>query len=206
MSDITYIMSDNPLISLFASRTLVRVLSVLLLNPKRAYYQQELVGLTGSSLRPLQLALDKLTEADLVSKKLVGKHAYYQVVAAHPVYPDLRSLFEKTFALADVIREAIEPLTEHIEAAFIYGSVARGGERAASDVDVLIVGKVGRKDVARFLASVEEKLDREVNVTLYDKNRIRTAAREGNPFLHEVLSMPKIWLIGDDSELERLVG
>jgi len=199
-------MSDNPLTSLFASRTLVKLLSVLLLNPERAYYQQELAGITGGALRPLQLALDKLNRADLVSKKLVGKHAYYQVVATHPAYPDLRSLFEKTFALADVLRMAIEPLGEQVQVAFIYGSVARGEERASSDVDVLVVGGAGRKDVSRYLVSAEEQLNREVNVTIYDGERLRAAVRDRNPFLEEVLSMPKIWVVGDQNELERLVG
>lgn len=199
-------MSDNPLTALFASRTLLRLLSVLLLNPERAYYQQELAVMTESSLRPLQLALAKLTKMDLVSKKLVGKHAYYQIVATHPAYPDLRSLFEKTFALADVVRDALEPLSGRIEVAFVYGSAARGEERASSDIDVFIAGEVGRKEVSRCLAGVEERLRREVNVVVFDRERIRESLSDGNPFLEEVLATPKIWLIGDECELERVVS
>lgn len=206
MSGITHIMSDNPLTSLFASRTLVRLLSVLLLNPERSYYQQELASITGGALRPLQLALDKLTRADLVSKKPVGKHAYYRIVATHPAYPDLRALFEMTFALADVVRDALEPLAERLDVAFIYGSVARGNERAASDVDVLVVGDPGRKELSRALEPAQGRLNREINVTIYNAEGLAMAMHEANPFLQEVLSKPKIWVIGDENEFERLVG
>lgn len=199
-------MSDTPLTPLFASRTLVRLLSVLLLNPERTYYQQELAAITGSALRPLQLALDKVTKAGLVSKKVVGKHAYYRVVATHPAYPDLRSLFEKTFALADIVRMALEPLAQQVEVAFIYGSVSRGEERASSDIDLVVVGDTGRRELSRCLVSAEERLSREVSAAIYDVERFRTAVREGNPFLQEVLSKPKIWVMGDEDELERLVG
>lgn len=202
----THFMSDNPLMGLFASRTMVRLLTVFLANPDASYYQQELVELSGGTLRPVQLALDKLEEADLVRKQRRGKQVFYQVVASHPAYPALKTLFERTFALADVLRDALEPLGSGILAAFVYGSVAAAQERASSDVDVLIVGDVDRRGVATALARSDTRLSREVNTSLYSPDRFADMVRLQDHFLLDVLAGPKIWLVGDESVLERLAG
>lgn len=188
---------------LFASKSLVRLLSVLLLNPEESYYQQQLVRLTGSQLRPLQLALDKLTATGLVSKRRDGRQVYYRAEASHPAFRDLRSLFMKTFAVADVLRVALDPL-DGIESAFVHGSVASGEETAGSDIDLFVVGSVSRRSLAAALAAAEESLGREVNATVYDRDRLTRAVDEHNHFVLDVMSKPRLWVTGDRDELERL--
>ena len=46
----------------------------------------------------------------------------------------------KTMGAADPIRAALRPLAKRIGLALIYGSVARGEDRAQSDIDLLVVG------------------------------------------------------------------
>lgn len=188
---------------LFASKSLVRLLSVLLLNPEESFYQQQLVRMTGSQLRPLQMALDKLTAAGLVSKRRDGRQVYYRAVTAHPAFADLRSLFMKTFAVADVLRAALTSL-DGIELAFVHGSVASGEESVRSDVDLFVVGSVSRRSLAAVLASAEASLGREVNATVYTSDRLEAAFREHNHFVLDVMSKPKLWVTGDQRELERL--
>jgi predicted nucleotidyltransferase len=199
-------MSANPLEALFSSGTLVRLLSVFLPNPQDTYYQQELVELTGSTLRPVQLALDKLTAAGLVDSQRRGRQVFYRVVTSHPAYQPLRALFERTFALTDVLREALEPLAADIAVAFVYGSIAAGTDRADSDVDVLIVGVASRKAVASALGSGSEQLGREIGISLYTPDRFAEMVSRDDHFLMDVLAGPRIWLVGDERVLERLAG
>jgi hypothetical protein len=56
------------------------------------------------------------------------------------IFQELAGILRKTSRLADVVAEALEPLSKHIDVAFIFGSVARGVEGPASDIDVLIIG------------------------------------------------------------------
>ncbi len=204
VSVITQNMSDTPLMTLFSSRPLVRLLSVFLMNPERSYYQQELVRMTGDSLRPVQLALAKLERADLIATRRDGRQVYYQVRTSHPAYGDLRSLFEKTFALGDVLREALRPVADEICVAFVYGSTAAGEERSASDVDLMIVGSSGRQTIARALGDVETRLGRPVNVVIYSAERLAESVAARDSFVMDVLDGPKLWLVGDEDELERL--
>ena len=179
MSVITHHMSDTPLQAIFSSRTLVRALSVFLLDPQRSCYQQELLRETGGPLRPLQLALDKLVDADLITMRRDGRQVYYRANTLNPVFSDLRSLFEKSFALADVIRDALRPVTAEIRLAFVYGSIAADEQRGDSDIDVFVVGAVGRKAVSTALGEAETRLQREINVSLYEPAEVHRGVPAG---------------------------
>jgi predicted nucleotidyltransferase len=198
VSGITHHMSENPLQSIFSSRTLVRVLSIFVLSPERFYYQQELLRETGGPLRPLQLALQKLLAAELVSSRRDGRQIYYRANTLNPIFVDLKSLFEKSFALADVVRDALRAVAGGIDLAFIYGSVASGELRRDSDVDLFVVGMASRKTIAGALSDTEIRLQREINLSLYDPERFAEALRVADPFVHDVLLRPKTWLVGDE--------
>jgi predicted nucleotidyltransferase len=197
-------MSENPLTRIFASKSLVRLLTAFLAEPDRAFYQQELVAVTGGSLRPVQLALDRLTGAGLVTKRRQGKQVYYRADTSNPAFGDLRSLFFKTFALADVLRDRLAPLAAQIDAAFVFGSVAAGEQGPQSDVDLAVVGTAGRKELSAALGGAELQLGREINLVIYGADRLRRLVRDGDGFVLDVVAKPKIWVIGDQSDLDRL--
>ncbi len=196
-------MSDNPLIRLFASKSLVRLLSVMLMNPEESYYQQQLVRTVGGPLRPIQLALQRLVATGLVVARRDGRQMYYRIDPSHPAFKDLRSLFAKTFAIADVLRAALSPL-DGIESAFVHGSVASGEEHVGSDIDLFVIGDISRRQLALALSEAQATLGREVNVTTYDRARLAKAVRERNHFVLDVMSKPKIPVAGDRDALERL--
>ncbi|HUF93636.1 MAG TPA: hypothetical protein VMR23_14765 [Candidatus Limnocylindria bacterium] len=75
--------------------------------------------------------LSRLEASGLVTVTRVGKQKHYQANAASPVFEELRALVLKTFALADVLRAALVPVSKSIRAAFVYGSIAKGEDTAA---------------------------------------------------------------------------
>ena len=86
--------------------------------------------------------------------------------AASPVH-ELRSLVVKTVGLADLLREAIEPLKGHIRVALLFGSFAQGRQRVASDVDLMVIGATSVAAIAKALTSAQTRLGREINPTIY---------------------------------------
>ena len=93
----------------------------------------------------------------------------------------------KTFAVADVLKEAFEPLTKRIEVAFIYGSFAEGREDSESDIDLAIIGSLSLAGVSRVLREAEQKLGREVNVTIYPAMEFRSKVKDGHHFVNSIL-------------------
>ncbi len=115
-------------------------------------------------------------------------------------------LLLKTAGIVDVVREALAPLAEHIRAAFVFGSAARGELRSDSDVDVLVVGDVPFAAVADALAGAQTRLGRDVNPTVYPPAEFRKKLRAGHHFLTTVLREPRLFAVGGPDELARLAA
>src|SRR5713101_3124380 len=100
-----------------------RVLGVLFGNPRRSFYANEVIGLARSGTGAVQRELARLEASGLVTVTRVGNQKHYQANAGSPVFEELRGLVLKTFALADVLRAALAPVSRSIRAAFVYGSI-----------------------------------------------------------------------------------
>ena len=116
----------------------------------------------------------------------------------------MKSILAKTAGVADILRAALAPLIDRIFVALIYGSVARGQQRAESDVDLLVIGDPAFGEVVATLAEAQARLRREVNPTVYPPHEFSAKILAGHHFVQSILKREKIFLIGDDRELERL--
>jgi len=105
-----------------------------------------------------------------------------------------------------VLREAILPLAEQVELAFIFGSIARGEERVTSDVDVLVVGDASFEEVVYAFYPTQEKLGREVNPVVMSMNEFSAEFLHGDRFVSCVVNEPKIFLIGGGDDFGELVA
>ena len=117
-----------------------RVLGILYGNPDRSFFAREIMALAQSGAGAVQRELADLAAAGLLKVSTQGNQKHYQANEAAPVYAELRGLVLKTFGLTDVLRNALAPVAARIEAAFVFGSVAKGEDTAASDIDVMIAG------------------------------------------------------------------
>jgi len=179
-----------------------RLLAVLFGQPDRSFYGNELLRLTGTGRGALQRELAKLVSADLVTVTPIGNQKHYQANAAAPIFAELRGIVMKTLGLADVLRTALNAVSDRIELAFVFGSVAKGTDIATSDIDLMVVTEtLTYADLFEGLAAAEQVLGRKVNPTLYTSAALAEKVRTENSFVLRVLSQPKIFLIGAEDVL-----
>ncbi|MGQ5490760.1 nucleotidyltransferase domain-containing protein [Thauera sp. ZXT1-4] len=179
-----------------------RLLAVLFGQPDRSFYGNELLRLTGTGRGALQRELAKLVSADLVTVTPIGNQKHYQANAAAPIFAELRGIVMKTLGLADVLRTALNAVSDRIELAFVFGSVAKGTDIATSDIDLMVVTEtLTYADLFEGLAAAEQMLGRKVNPTLYTSDALAEKIRTENNFVLRVLSQPKIFLIGTEDVL-----
>ena len=184
------------------SKVRQRVLAVLFGNPNRSFYANEVIALAQSGTGAVQRELASLSEVGLLTVKRQGNQKHYQANADAPVFVELRGLVLKTMGLADVLRAALAPLASQIELAFVYGSVAKQQDTADSDIDVMIMSTgLGYADVFGALESATATLGRKVNLTLYTRAEMTKRMSQDNAFVTRVLRQPKIWLIGNEEQL-----
>ena len=123
-------------------RTRGAVLSVLYGHVGKTYYLRQLARITDIALGPVQREIRQLVEAGLVNRKTVGTQTLYSANRESPVFRQIKGLVTKTVGMRDVLANALEPLANKINLAFVYGSVARSREHEQSDVDLMVVGNV----------------------------------------------------------------
>lgn len=180
------------------------VLSLLYGRPDQTFYLRQIIRMTGSGQGAVQRELGMLAEAGIIVRSRVGNHVFFQANSRCPVFSELRGLIMKTAGLADILREALKPLTYVIRAAFIYGSFADGRDTASSDVDVMIIGDIPFGTVLQALNPAQEKLGREINPNVYPVSEFSRKMSEDNSFIERVLTRKKIFLFGDEDEFGRL--
>lgn len=181
------------------------ILSLLYGHVDEEYYLRQVVRTTGMGLGPVQRELKQLTEAGIIQRRVRGHQVYYQANPASPIFKELKSLITKTAGIGDTLRNALAPSAGRIRVAFIFGSIANGNEDKASDIDVMVVGDISFGDVVSLLSEAEEQLSREVNSVVYHHSEFKRKVKEDHHFVKTVLEGEKIFLIGDESELRRLV-
>jgi predicted nucleotidyltransferase len=196
--------SDVGLGSALFTKTQQRVLAILFGAPHRSFYLNEIVRLSQAGNGAVHRELGKLLACGLVTAGLIGNQKHYQANASAPIFVELRGIVLKTFGLVDVLRARLEALAGDIDVAFIYGSIAKGTDRAGSDIDVMIVSeKVSYPDVLAALDVAENAVGREVNPSIYRRVEFEKRASEEGGFLSRVLEGPKLFLIGAEGDIPK---
>ena len=181
------------------SGTQQRVLALLFGQPERSFYANELIALARAGSGAVQRELARLAKSGLATVQVTGNQKHYQANRASPIFQELCGVVRKTMGLAEPLREALAPLANRINAAFVYGSVAKRSDSASSDIDLMIVSNdLTYADLYEALEAVSQQLGRKVNPTIFTPSELSKRVASGGAFVKRVLEQPKVWLKGDE--------
>ena len=94
--------------------------------------------------------------------------------------------------LEQVLRDALQPNSDRIELAYVFGSTARNRQSEDSDIDLMIIGSVTLRDLSTPLRTAERTLGRRISPALYTRDSFRQKFQSGDPFLADVYRREKI--------------
>jgi len=184
------------------TKTQQRVLGYLFGHPERSYFANEIIKLTGAGSGAVQRELKRLTESGLILAEKRGNQKHFKANEQSPIFIELGQIVQKTFGLAVPLRNALMDIAVNIKCAFVFGSIAKHADTVASDIDLMIVSdNLHYPDIMALLVDTEAKLGRHINPTLYTAQEMKNRLAENNAFLTRVLQQPKIWVIGNETDL-----
>ena len=184
------------------TKTQQRVLAVLFGRPQTSFHAQEVIRQARVGTGAAQRELVRLEQSGLLTATRIGRQKHYQANPDSPLFGELTGIIQKTVGLAEPLRRALQPLAGRIKGAFVYGSVARGNDRASSDIDLMIVSDaITYADVFGALERTSRNLSRPINPTVYTVRDFDKRLREKNAFVRKVMDAPKIWIMGSEREL-----
>ena len=181
---------------------LQRVLGLLFGQPGRRFQSAELIRLADAGTGATHRVLGRLADSGLVQVSMDGRQKYYQANRRSPVFRELTGLVRKSIGLSTPLREALAPLAGEITAAFVYGSVASGRDRADSDIDLMVIAEdLDYPKLFEAVQDAEKKLDRTVNPTLMTLREWRRKAARKDSFAARLQGRPRLFVLGSDDDL-----
>ena len=190
--------------ALFSSRVRVKLLTHFFSHPGERFYARDLARTLGEHYNAVWEELGNLEQVGLLCSERIGGARYYRLDPTFPLYPELKNIIVKTTGLGDTLRDALGRLGR-VAAAFVYGSVAAGKEDAFSDLDLMLVGEVNLQELAAVISELEARTGRTINYVVFTANELGQRLAERDPVIGNVLSGPKLMLIGDEDGLRRVV-
>jgi DNA-binding transcriptional ArsR family regulator len=191
---------SNSLAQILSSNVKAEIFRLLFGLNGRPLHVRELERRSGLAIGTVRQELARLTKLGLIEARTDGNRRYYTAREDHPLYPEIRNLVLKTSGLADVLHGALQK-EKRIRVAFVFGSIAQAREQAHSDIDLLVVGDIGLREVTKLLSGAAGKVGREINPHVFTPVEFLRRKRASDHFLKSVLSEPRIFIIGDEHEL-----
>lgn len=152
--------------NLFTSKTRIKLLLKLFLNPGVTCYRLELADEFSVSPNAVKSELDNLTEAGYLERKQDGRTVNFRANTKHPFFPKISSIVRKTLGIDRLIEEVMAALG-HVEDVYILDDYAQG--RDSGLIDVLVVGNVDRNKLTDLAAITERKISRKVRTMTPDE-------------------------------------
>ncbi|MEF2144007.1 MAG: winged helix-turn-helix domain-containing protein [Desulfovibrionaceae bacterium] len=149
------------LTELFTSKTRIKLLMKLFLNPKVSCYLRELASEFAVSPNAIKGELDSLSNAGYLEKEQNGRSIYFKANKKHPFFPEISSIVRKTVGIDKLVDEVVASLGE-VKAVYILDDYALGKDSGL--IDALIVGNVDRNRLNELRHIVQGKVSRTVRV------------------------------------------
>jgi len=179
------------------TKTQQKVLGLLYTRPEQSFYTKQILRLTGMGVATIKRELDRMVATGILSMTKIGNQHHYQANADCPIYHELLGIVKKTFGIVDVLKDVLAPL-EHVDYAFVYGSIAKGSEHAGSDIDLMLVGsELSYSAVMGLLDTAEQQLGRTINPTLYSLKEFTDRCDNNQNFIKRVMEQSKLWVVGE---------
>ncbi len=132
----------------------------------------------------------------MVRRRREGRAVRVTVPKASPTASTLRALCLQTVSLGPALaREALSG--ERVVAALVFGSIAAGTETETSALDLLVVGRASRADLAPYIRGLGDVLDRDLRPVYRSTAEIEAALAAGSSCYGAIIASPRIPLIGD---------
>jgi predicted nucleotidyltransferase len=180
-----------------------RVLGLLFGQPQRQFQSAELIRLIASGTGAVHRQLQRLERSGLLEVTRIGNQKHYRANTDAPIFQELHGLVVKTVAMVEPLRAALAPLTNRIHGAFVFGSLAKGGDRADSDLDLAVISDdLTYPDLYEALQPTQAILARPVNPTVLTRADWLRKQAEPDSFVARIAQQAKLFVVGSESTLD----
>lgn len=191
-----------PTQTLPAGRIGRNALALLMATPGQELHTREIARRVNADAHPVQRALERMLDAGLVQSRRLGNLRLWSVRDSELARP-VREIIRRTAGVAEGLRDALSSM-KGVQLAFLFGSYASGEDELGSDIDLFVVGSPDRTQLSREVTKQERSFTREINTVVWTMDEVGSPTPKQQRFLSGLMRRPRIWLVGDDDEFDRV--
>lgn len=146
---------------LITSKTRVKILMRLFLNPNGAAYLRELANDFQTSPSQVKDELDQLRKAKLLVSSKEGRQVFYSANQEHPLFSELHSMVKKALGM-DQILESIIIRLGNLQQALLIDDYADGKDTGI--IDLVLIGDIDTTNLLDLTTKTERYIERKIRM------------------------------------------
>lgn len=182
-------------------QSFVKLIRFLAIHPAESWRFRELQTRVRTGSASLQRDLARLVELGVLVRHEKSSSVSFSLNHGSRVWWSLLQLIRELSDPALVLREAIRNVAG-VDAAFIFGSTAKGTSVKDSDIDLFVVAdNLNRSAFYRNIAEAGQVMGKAINTIEYSKVQLAHRLAAKTRFVREVLQGQKLWVGGDPDQI-----
>jgi predicted nucleotidyltransferase len=171
-----------------------KLLTFFYVNRNARIYVRQLAAALEADSTNVSRELARLEQEGLLRSEIEGRQLYYSVNRDYRYLKPVFALLQGSVGIQPTLKHTLESVPG-IRSAWIVGSFAKNEADAASDIDLLIVGKPDQATLAAETRKAEKTLRREINYTVLAPKELKRRLKKGDPFVADIWNGKRIELI-----------
>ena len=144
---------------LITSKTRIKILMRLFLNPKRNAYLRELADEFNASPSQVREELRQLKDAGFLESHKNGRQIQYSANKEHPLFHELQSMVQKALGMDQILDSILDRLG-NLEEAYLIDDYAEGKDTGI--IDLMLIGDIDQENLADLVRKTERYIDRKI--------------------------------------------
>ena len=144
---------------LITSKTRIKILMRLFLNPNQNAYLRELADEFSASPSQVREELRQLDSAGFLESHKNGRQIQYQANRKHPLFHELQSMVQKALGMDRILDSILERLG-NLEEAYLIDDYAEGKDTGI--IDLVLVGDIDQENLNDLVRKTERYIDRKI--------------------------------------------
>jgi DNA-binding transcriptional ArsR family regulator len=155
---------------LITSKTRIKILMRLFLNPKRHAYLRELANEFNASPSQVRDELRQLKDAGFLESSKNGRQIHYKANPEHPLFHELQSMVQKSLGMDRILDSILERLG-NLEEAYLIDDYAEGKDTGI--IDLVLIGDIDQNNLADLVKKTERYIDRKIRTLVLTQTEWR---------------------------------
>ncbi|MFC1721881.1 transcriptional regulator [Patescibacteria group bacterium] len=177
---------------LFSSKVRLKLLSLFLLNPDKAFYVRELTRRLDERINSVRRELDNLRKMGLLVSHTENRRKYYMVDRKFELYEELRALMLKAGVTPQEKAARQLQALRGVQLAVLSGVFT---QQNVPKTDLLVVGNPPKPKLRAAVSELEKGVGKPVRYAVIDKDEYDYRTDMRDQFLHDILSNENIKVV-----------